>query len=125
MPLTASGSSAAASSATVQRLLCPTTTHGSPTSSVMYATTCSAHSRGVRGGSSQPPSSRLFMRGFGLESPMPMTSIACSVALGEATAHASRRRPQNVRSMPTPIGGSSTTGGSAGEAADAGTTELV
>jgi len=54
------------------------------------------------------------MRGLGSESPTPSTSIACSAGPGAASAHASTSRPQNVRSMPTPIGGRSTRAGRPG-----------
>ena len=39
------------------------------------------------------------------------TSITCSAGPGASVDHASTKGLQNVRSMPTPIGGSSTSGG--------------
>ena len=114
-PFTDAGPRDAASSATAHKFDWPATTHGSPTSSSMYASVCAAQPAGVRGGSSQPPKGFIF--GFGCESPIPTTSMQCSAGPGDAAAHASRKRPQKVRSIPTPIGGSSTTGGRAGFAA--------
>eukprot|EP00900_Chrysochromulina_parva_P022582 jgi/Chrpa1/4958/Chrysochromulina_OHIO_Genome00002463-RA len=102
--------SSAASSATAHKFDWPTMMQGSPTCSRTYDSVCSAHSVGVRGGSLQPPNGR-FILGFGDESPTPTTSITCSAGPGASVDHASTKGLQNVRSMPTPIGGSSTSGG--------------